>query len=156
MNSNSDIAISANFQQYLNIRNTHAIGNYSIVKKRKYMKRLDTKEYVLECINTKGYGWVAFNDYWIADLMSPNNFKYVDEYINTIQLYVEKTTTVNKDVNLYYDVWKLCPSYIPGSPEFCHNGCFYLAMIFLGYEYKLLPKGYMGFYCKIKSNITLL
>jgi len=152
MNSNSDIAISANFQQYLNIRNTHAIGNYGIEKKRKYTKRLNTKEYVLDCIKTNGWDWVAFDNYWISGLMTTNNFKYVDEYLTIIPQVCEKTSTLNKDYDLYYDVWKHSPSYKPNSPDFCHNGCFYLAMIYLGYEYKVLPGGYMGFYCKIKRG----
>lgn len=152
MNSNTDITISANFQQYLHIRNTHAIGNYGIEKKRKYMKRLDTKEYVLDCIKTNGWDWVAFDNYWISGLMTTNNFKYVDEYITIIPQVCEKTSTLNKDYDLYYDVWKHCPSYKPKSAEFCHNGCFYLAMIYLGYQYKMLPRGYMGFYCKIKRD----
>ena len=155
MNSNSDIAISANFDQYVHIRNTYAIGNYGIEKKRKYMKRINSKEYVLDCIKTKAWDWVAFDNYWMSGLMPYKNFKYVDEYLSIITRVCEKTSKVNKNCDLYYDVWKLGSNYIPDDRDFCHNGCFYLAMIFLGYEPMILPHGYMGFHCKIKPNITL-
>jgi hypothetical protein len=146
---------SANFDQYVYLRNTYAIGNYGIRKKNKYMKRLNTKEYVLNHIdNQRDPTWVSFDDYWLCDLMNYKNFKYVDEYLKIIPLVCEKTSKLNRDYDLYYNVWKLGSNYIPGDRDFCHNGCFYLAMIFLGYEYKLLPKGYMGFYCKIKPDIT--
>jgi hypothetical protein len=156
MNSNIDLTISANFDQYVHIRNNHAIGNYVIEKKHKYMKKIITKEYVIDCIKTKAWDWVAYDDYWMSNLMSHKNFKYVDEYLTIIPRVCEKTPKVNKDYELYYDVWKLGSKYVPGDTDFCHNGCFYLAMIFLGYEPTILPYGYMGFHCKIKSNITLL
>lgn len=142
---------------YTRIRNTYAIGSYSIVGKRKYGKRDNKKESIffesLQCDTM-----AVFDNYWLCGLMMPEHYKYVDEYLDIIPKYCEKTKTLQKgeqnEYNLYYKVWKLGPNCEKDDDfkTFWHNGCFYLAMIYLGYDFKTTRNNMMIFNCKIKAD----
>ena len=152
---------------YTAIRNEHNISNYGIqkdliVKKHKYKKTYNTKEYILNYIkNNPDCGWVAFDEYFITGLMPVESYKYVDEYIKIIPKFCIRTDKIIPNIYvstglfghdyLYSKVWYLNPDpeLEKKYPEFWHNGCFYLAMIYLGYEYKRHRNGVVDWNMKL-------
>jgi len=143
------------YDEYTLIRNTEGIGNYQFDKKRKYGKRVNNRErMILQYDESKSYYGRAFYDnFYYYELMPKMNYKYVDEYIKLIPLYLIKTTNiVKRDHNsLYWEVFNLNPENIIKYPEFWHNGCFYLAMIYCGFQYKKRRNGLVDWNCRIKK-----
>jgi len=140
-----------NFDSYVSIRNKYGIGSYSQLqrKKYKYGKRINTKEYLSNLDRYNGQ-IAIFDDYYLNNVMRYKHFQYVDKYLEIIQQFVVKTDTFNNTPSLYYIVWHLIDH--PEDPEGCfwHDGCFYLAMIFLGFEFKI--KRYeVKFKCRINK-----
>lgn len=137
-----------NFNTYVQLRNQFQIGPYEMLKgKGKYGKRINNKEYITKFIGDGETGAV-FDDYFLLNLMDYEHFKYVDKYLEIIPQYIVKTTTFNNTKFLYWDVWNLIPHPECSYGEFVHNGCFYLAMIFLGFEFKIV-KDTVKFKCRI-------
>jgi hypothetical protein len=128
------------YNEYTKIRNEYAIGSYNIVGKRKYGKRVNKKESI-----------------FFKCLMRPEHYKYVDEYMDIIPKYCEKTKSLQKgeqnEHNLYHKVWRLGSNCDKDDDfkTFWHNGCFYLAMIYLGYDFKVTRNRHMIFNCRIKK-----
>lgn len=146
------------YNEYTKIRNEYAIGSYNIVGKRKYGKRVNKKESIFfKCLTPEYNTWAAFDDYWLCGLMRPEHYKYVDEYMDIIPKYCEKTKSLQKgeqnEHNLYHKVWRLGSNCDKDDDfkTFWHNGCFYLAMIYLGYDFKVTRNRHMIFNCRIKK-----
>jgi hypothetical protein len=109
-------------------------------------KRINTKE------NLKNLSSVLLLDtHYYIDIMPETSYKYVDEYLKLIPMYLEKTKNIKKrkDDNLYWDVFHKDPSNHEKYPEFWHNGCFYIAMIYYGYEYKIRRNGLVDWNCEL-------
>lgn len=130
---------------YTKIRNRYGIGNYTFVRKRKYQKRKNTKEHISTFTNV-----VCFENYWYYDLIPLSNYVYIDEYIKLIPKYLKKTKKIIKreDNSLYYDIFNKDPSNYDKYPDFWHNGCFYVAMLYYGYEYKIRRNGLVDWNCE--------
>jgi hypothetical protein len=139
-----------NFDSYVSIRNKYGIGSYSeLQRKHKYGKRINTKVYLSKLNIYEGLVAIL-DDHYFVNVMRYKHFQYVDKYLEIIQQFVVKTNTFNYTPSLYYIVWHLIDH--PEDPEghFWHDGCFYLAMIFLGFEFKIVKRE-LKFKCKINK-----
>jgi hypothetical protein len=135
---------------YTKIRNEHGIGNYAFQKKTKYLKSKQHKESIKKLPDT-----ALHEKYCYLNLMFPSNYIYVDEYLKLIPKYLKKTKTIRKmcdydSINLYGDVFHKDPLNRDKYPDFGHDGCFYIAMIFYGYEYKKRRNGNIDWNCDFK------
>lgn len=140
-----------NFDSYVSIRNKYGIGSYSeLQRKHKYGKRINTKVYLSKLNIYEGLVAIL-DDHYFVNVMRYKHFQYVDKYLEIIQQFVVKTNTFNYTPSLYYIVWHLINH--PEDPEghFWHDGCFYLAMIFLGFEFKIVKRE-LKFKCKINER----
>jgi hypothetical protein len=138
-----------NYKKYTKIRNEHGIGNYIFEKKCNYQKRKNTKESLKNLS-----GVVLFDTYFYKDLIPETNYVYVDEYLKLIPIYLEKTKHIIKreDDNLYWHVFHKDPTNWDKYPKFLHNGCFYIAMLYYGYEYKKRRNGLVDWNCEFKKE----
>jgi hypothetical protein len=133
---------------YTKIRNKYGIANYMFVKKSKYQKRKNTKEYISNMIKNDENS-VCFENYWYYGLIPFSNYIYIDEYIKLIPKYLKKTKKIIKrDKCIYYDIFNKDPLNYDKYPDFWHNGCFYVAMLYYGYEYKIRRNGIVDWNCE--------
>jgi hypothetical protein len=137
-----DLNTDERYILYTKIRNQYGIGNYSFEKKIKYQKRINTREH-FEKMKTRDDTIALFENHCYINLMNPKNYIYVDEYIKLIPKYLKKTKNIiNGDIDIYWKVFnKEDPLNYKKYPDFWHNGCFYIAMLYYGYEYKINRKG---------------
>ena len=152
------------YENYTRIRNEYGIGNYAFERKWKYSKTNKGQKRKIEMIENyhkevseKGLDECReyFTDeYCYGNLLTPKNYLYIDIYVAIIENNFEKTD-MNKrsrffSIN-YYDVWKLNKETYKKYEDFMHNGCFYIAMLHLGYQFKRINRETFRWNCKEKK-----
>ena len=136
---------------YTKIRNQYLIGYSCIQRKEKYNKMITRAD--LERFSNL----TCFDDYYVSGLLSFNDYYIIDMYIDIIRKHCVKTD--NK--NFKYSLWEKIYSFFTdemiekirsknnGFSRDC-EGAFYIAMIYLGFEFKI--KNYqMRFKYRIKK-----
>ena len=136
---------------YTKIRNKYLIGQHWIETKVKYNK-MKTREFLQDLSL-----YTCFDDYYVYNLLPVKDYFIIDMYIHIIRKHCVKTDNKNFKYSLWVKIFSFFTDEMIEKIRKKHNGfieeckgAFYIAMIYLGFEFKI--KNYqMRFKYRIKK-----